>query len=199
MRIQGPQHVGCTPVPRLVYGPVHGRPRRRPLQGQERLSYPIRRVSKPGAGRRTRVSFKTYVQANILLSATYASPKEELFERARSSQESLEAYYMDENLTIRHTIHPDFRKELQTVLSTYFENIQGVKGAGGQGAPRRLQNPRRSLDPPAPDFADGVPAPVDQAPAAPADATLVDPPVPAGEAPPSPPGAGAGHKGKKKK
>ena len=80
---------------------------------------------------------------------------------------------MDENPTIRQTIHPDFHKELQTVLSTYFEDILGIKGAGGQGAPRRLQNPRRSLealDPPAPCVANGAPgvaygapAPVDQA------------------------------------
>ena len=75
------------------------------------------------------------------------------------------------------------------VLSKCFEDIRNVKGASGQGKPRLLQFPRRKLDPPAPSVADEAPAPVDP--------PLPDPPVPAGEAATSPPGAGP--KGKKKK
>ena len=46
----------------------------------------------------------------------------------------------------QHTIHPEFLKELQTVLSNCFEDIWNVKGASGQGKPRRLQFPRRNGD-----------------------------------------------------
>ena len=128
-------------------------------------------------------------QANILLSATFAYPREELFERARSYQESLEIGYMSENLTISHTIHREFSKELQAVMSTYFEDIRNVtgKGASSQGEPRLLQFPRCSLDPSTPGVAVGAPAPVDPASAAPVDPAsvdppLLDPPIPAGEA-----------------
>ena len=85
------------------------------------------------------------------------------------------------------------------MLSNCFEDIWNVKGASGQGNPRRLQFPRRNLDPPAPIVADEAPAPVDP--------PLQDTPVtvPAGEVPPSSSpqgadaGAGAGPRRKKKK
>ena len=73
----------------------------------------------------------------------------------------------------QHIIHPDFLKELQTVLSNCFEDIWNVKGASGQGKPRRLQFPRHNLDPPAPSIANEAPA-------------LWIYPEPAGEAAPSP-------------
>ena len=68
---------------------------------------------------------------------------------------------MNENPTINHTIRPGFRKDLRTVLSAYLEDIGNVKGASRQGEQRQLQFPHRSLDPPAPDVADGASAPVD--------------------------------------
>ena len=95
---------------------------------------------------------------------------------------------MNENPTINtsyNDIHPDLLKELQTVLSNCFEDIWNVKGASGQGKPRRLQFLRHNLDPPAPSVDDEAPA-------------LWIHPVPAGEAFAAA-GAGAGSKGKKKK
>ena len=58
----------------------------------------------------------------------------------------------------QHTIHPDFLKEYQTVLSNYFEDIRNVKGASGQEKPMWLQFPLRNLDPPAPSVANEAPA-----------------------------------------
>ena len=69
------------------------------------------------------ISFKTvtmaYVQANILMCATYLTPKEDLFERALSFQDSLEAGYKTDHATIDSdgTLHSDYRRELQVVLS----------------------------------------------------------------------------------
>ena len=55
-------------------------------------------------------------------------------------------------------MHPDFLKELQTVLSNYFEDIRNGKGAIGQGKPRLLQFRCCNLDPPASSVSDKAPA-----------------------------------------
>ena len=55
---------------------------------------PLNNKSRSEGGRPDKlISFKTmaYVQANILLCATYMTPKEDLLERARTFQDSLEA------------------------------------------------------------------------------------------------------------
>ena len=53
------------------------------------------------------ISFRTmaYVQANILLFATYLTPKEELFKRARTFQDSLEAAYKQDHPSSDGTRH----------------------------------------------------------------------------------------------
>ena len=88
----------CASVQRLDPGPIHGRSQDVDLQGQDRCYTPRRRVSLFGCeGDRhdKLISFKTkaYVQANTLLCATYMTPKEDLFERARAFQDSVEACY----------------------------------------------------------------------------------------------------------
>ena len=45
-----------------------------------------------------------YVQANILLCATYLTPKKELFERARTFQDSLDATYKQNDPTSDGTL-----------------------------------------------------------------------------------------------
>lgn len=98
------------------------------------------------------ISFRTmaYVQANIFLCAPKDTPMEELFERARTFQESLESSYKTNYPTGNRSIHPAYRQELQKVLSEYYEDVLSVKGASGTSKPRELKF-RRSVDPaPAP-------------------------------------------------
>ena len=150
-------------------------------------------------------------------------------------QESLEICYINENPTINHTIHRDFRKDVQVVLSSRCrpgmsrervargirggitfrvaastllhqaspssrpcgssgDSIRNVEGASGQGNPRRLHFPRRSLDPPAPGVAEHPPLwiqrrfqPLLPSGSSPCGSTSPDPPVPAGEASRPPP------------
>ena len=59
-----------------------------------------------------------YVQANILLTAPYTTPLDELFKRASSFQESLEAelktYYKTEDACR----HPEYLEELLALLTS---------------------------------------------------------------------------------
>ena len=68
------------------------------------------------------ISFRTmaYVQANIFLSAPYQTPKDGLFQRATSFQDSLEEELKIFYATDDISRHPDYRAELQTLLSTYY-------------------------------------------------------------------------------
>ena len=83
------------------------------------------------------ISFRTManVQANIFVSAPYQTPKDGLFQRATSFQDSFEElkthYATDDSIR-----HPDYRAELQTLLSTYFEELLGIAGASEVKAPR---------------------------------------------------------------
>ena len=54
----------------------------------------------------------------FFLTAPYQTPKDELFQRATSFQD-------------------DYRAELQTLLTTYNEELLGIAGASGVKAPRR--------------------------------------------------------------
>ena len=143
-----------------------------------------------------------YVQANILLSATYVSPraKEELFEQAWSFQESLENGYKKttNNPTPYIRISAKSCRCAVNLLQGHLER-QGSVWPGdrelGGGKLRQPQFQHRYLDPTTSGVADGKSAPVDPAPVSP----HLEPPVPVGESLPSSPGAGAGRKAKKKK
>ena len=79
-----------------------------------------------------------YVQANILLTAPFKTPLDELFKRASSFQESLEAelktYYKMEDACR----HPEYLEELLALLTSYYEGVLGMAGASGVTAPRAL-------------------------------------------------------------
>lgn len=107
----------------------------------------------------------TYVQANILLTGPYATPSEELFKRASSFQESLEAELNDHYKTADPGRAPQYRKELLTLLTTYYEVVLGMAGASGVTAPRALALSRTPKKPPPP--ADAPPADPADDPAAP--------------------------------
>jgi len=64
-----------------------------------------------------------------LLAAPFQSPREELFQRATSFQESLEEDLKREYKTSDVSSHPEFRKELLALLSTYYEDLLDLKGA----------------------------------------------------------------------
>ena len=51
--------------------------------------------------------------------------------------------------TIDGTVHSEYRRELQVVLSQYYEEVLGCKGAGGLATPLPLKY-RRSGEPPPP-------------------------------------------------
>ena len=78
-----------------------------------------------------------YVQSNVFLTAPY---KEELFQRATSFQESLEDAFTGKTRykTSDISSHPDYRKELHTLLSEYYEDVLDMKGASGVVATRPL-------------------------------------------------------------
>ena len=131
-----------------------------------------------------------YVQANILLTAPYLTPSDELFKRASSFQESLEAELKTHYKTEDAGRHPEYRKELLALLSSYYEGVLGMAGASGVTAPRALalsrtpKKPHTLADPPPTDPAD-EPAPAPAAPA-PAGSAGAQEPAPAA----SPPKAG---------
>ena len=78
------------------------------------------------------------MQSNILLTAPYTTPSDELFKRASSFQESLEAelktYYKMEDACR----HPDYLEELLALLTSYYEGVLAMAGASGVTAPRAL-------------------------------------------------------------
>ena len=51
--------------------------------------------------------------------------KEDLFERARTFQDSFEAGYNADHPTVDGTLHSNYRRELQVVLSQYYEEVLG--------------------------------------------------------------------------
>ena len=59
------------------------------------------------------ISFRTmaYVQANMFLAAPCQTPKEDLFQRATSFQESIEEAFKSDYNTDDVSSHPDYRKE----------------------------------------------------------------------------------------
>ena len=77
-----------------------------------------------------------YVQANILLTAPCTTPSDELFKRASSFQESLEAelktYYKMEDACR----YPEYLEELLALLTSYYEGVLGMAGASGVTVPR---------------------------------------------------------------
>ena len=150
------------------------------------------------------ISFRTmaYVQANVFLTAPYQTPKDELFQRATSFQESLEDAFKKEYKTSDVSSHPDYRKELHTLLSKHYEDVLDMKGASGVVATRPLalrRTPQKKpadpgpADPAPADTACADPAPADPAPADPAQAAD---PAPAAVSPPKP---GRGRKGARNK
>ena len=102
--------------------------------------------------------------ANILLTAPYTTPSDELFKRASSFQDSLEAelksYYKMEDASR----HPEYLEELLALLTSYYEGVLGMAEASGVTAPRALalsctpKKPHTPADPPLADPAD-EPAP----------------------------------------
>jgi len=90
------------------------------------------------------------VQANILLTGPYATPSEELFKRASSFQQSLEAELKDHYKTADPGRAPQYRKELLNLLTTYYEVVLGMAGASGVTAPRALALSRTPKKPPPP-------------------------------------------------
>ena len=86
------------------------------------------------------ISFRTIanVQAKIFVSAPYQTPKDWLFQRATSFQDSIEEELKIHYSTNDISRHPDYRTELQILLSTYFEELLGIAGASEVKAPRPL-------------------------------------------------------------
>ena len=80
-----------------------------------------------------------YVQANILLTAPYTTPSDELFKRASSFQESLEAELKTHYRTEDACPPPEYRKELLALLTSwYYEGVLGMAGASRVTAQRAL-------------------------------------------------------------
>jgi hypothetical protein len=77
--------------------------------------------------------------ANILLITSYYTPRDELMERARSYQASLEAMYINNHQYVGRLIHPDHRRNLQTLLFQYYKDILDMKGASGAVQIRELK------------------------------------------------------------
>jgi len=147
------------------------------------------------------ISFKTmaYVQANIFLCAPRDTPRDELFERARTFQDSLENTYKEMHRSTGWILDPEYRHDLHKVLTEYYEEVLNMKGAGGDAKPRELKFRRSVYPAPPPALAEG-----DRDPTPPPDAEA-DPPPAAGEDPPpaaparaapSPAKAGKGRKPK---
>ena len=66
------------------------------------------------------------MQANIVLTAPYTTPSDELF---NSFQESLEAELKTHHKTEDICRHPEYRKELLALLTWYYEGVLGMAGA----------------------------------------------------------------------
>jgi histidinol phosphatase-like PHP family hydrolase len=60
---------------------------------------------------------------------SHRTPRDELMERARSYKASLEAMYINDHPHVGLLIHPDHRRNLQTLLPQYYEDILDMKGA----------------------------------------------------------------------
>ena len=115
------------------------------------------------------ISFRTmeYVQANIFVSAPYQTPKDGLFQRTTSFQDSFEEELKTHYATDDISRHPDYRTELQTLLSTYYKELLGIAGASEGRAPRILalaSTPKKPLTSAVPEPA--VPASAVPTPAA---------------------------------
>ena len=63
------------------------------------------------------------------MSAPYQTPKDGLFQRATSFQDSIEEELKIHYATDDISRDPDFHTELQTLLSMYFEELLGLAGA----------------------------------------------------------------------
>jgi hypothetical protein len=85
--------------------------------------------------------------SNFLLTTSYYTPRDELMERARSYQASLEAMYINNRPHVGSLIHTDHRSNLQTLLSQYNEDILDMKGTIGAVQIRELKF-RKSVEPP---------------------------------------------------
>ena len=115
-----------------------------------------------------------YVQANIVITAPYMTPSDELFKRASSFQESLEAELKTHYRTEDACPPPEYRKELLALLTSwYYEGVLGMAGASGVTVPRALalsrtpKKPHAPADPPPTDPADEpAPAPAASPPKA---------------------------------
>ena len=76
------------------------------------------------------VSFRTmtYAQANILLcTSIHSTPREERFEQARWFRDTHEELYINEHSTTdgsHGTIHSDHCRDLQTLLSQYYDKLR---------------------------------------------------------------------------
>jgi hypothetical protein len=81
-------------------------------------------------------------------------------ERARSYQAALEDMYINDHPHVGRIIHPDYRRDLQTLLSQYYEDILDMKGASGTAKIRELKF-RKSIEPPPPPPSSPPPPPPD--------------------------------------
>ena len=83
-----------------------------------------------------------YLQAIIFLSVTYQTPKDKLFQRATSFQDSpeeeLKTHYATDGNGHGISRDSDYSTELQTLLSTYYEELLDIAGASGMKALRPL-------------------------------------------------------------
>ena len=91
-----------------------------------------------------------YVQTNILLTAPYTIPSDELFKLASSFQESLKTYYRMEDACR----HPEYLEELLALLTSYYEGA----GHGGSQRSDSKESPGTILHSPEAPAAGGSPA-----------------------------------------
>ena len=92
----------------------------------------------------------------LVLQNQLLSAKEDLFERAWTFQDSLKAGYKKDHPTSYGSLHSDYRRKLQVLLSKCYEEVLGCKGASGVATQRDLKF-RWSIKPlpPAPSSGDG--------------------------------------------
>ena len=72
-----------------------------------------------------------YLQAIIFLSVTYQTPKDELFQRATSFQDSPEEELKTHYATVNIRGLPDYSAELQTLQSMYYKELMGSERSEG--------------------------------------------------------------------
>jgi hypothetical protein len=65
--------------------------------------------------------------ANMLLTTSYHTPRDKQMERAKSYQASLEARYINEHPHVGSLLHPDHRRNLQTLLT-----VSALRGHPGR-------------------------------------------------------------------